>query len=77
MRISTNFRSCLAVAQRIERFTDYGVVAGSNPASETTSEKPWELVTQGFFVFHFFNLECGLYLEITAKQSLRQVFRQR
>jgi hypothetical protein len=24
-----------------------------------------------------FNLECGLYLEITARQSLRQVFRQR
>jgi hypothetical protein len=24
-----------------------------------------------------FNLECGLYLEITAKQSLRRVFRQR
>ena len=44
------FRMCLAVAQRIEHIDDYGAVVGSNPASETTPKKPWELVTRGFFV---------------------------
>ena len=51
------FRMCLAVAQRIEHIDDYGAVVGSNPASETTPKKPWELVPRGFFVFKLVNLK--------------------
>ena len=52
------FHPCLAVAQWIERLNDYGLVAGSNPASQTTHLMASGLVARGHFVLLSMELGC-------------------